>query len=844
MSQRENVSSQECIPELLVPVGGLDQLHAAVNNGADAVYLGGTRFNARGKAENFSLLQLRDAICYAHGRNVKVYVTFNTLLKDRELPIALDYAGTLWDIGADAVIVQDMGLVRMLGKNLPDLPLHMSTQGTVNGKWGVDLMKDFGIRRIVPARELSLQEIREMAEVCHGTVPAAHETASAAHGTVPAARGTAPTALPGDAGCRRTETPRRAPTCELEIFIHGALCMCYSGQCQMSRILGAAGGTGSVRSGNRGLCAQPCRLPYTDDRGRTGYFLSPKDLCLLEDIPALCEAGADSLKIEGRLKSPEYVAVVTGIYRKYLDQYARIGEIRVSAEDRQDLTQIYNRGGFTKGYLYGNPGDKILSGDSPKNTGIYIGKVRAVVDPRSAGKDRAAVAGAAKKDAVLVDTMLQGYLEEGDGVEFRASHQSERAGAAVRQSAAAKSEDVVRSVAAGKPMEHVPAAQGVAEAPAGGVVTFRRALPGGILRIGDMKGRIAAADRVFRVTQRSLLERARATYDTQDPAELDRRMRYPQKLQMTFDAAAGQPAVLTIREVKTKESREAACGPKTQEPWETVGREKTKEPWETVGNEKTKGSREPVRQVRIVSEGVMEEADHRPADPDRIVQQLQKLGGTPFSVSGEDIRVVLDGRCAVPIAQINQMRRDGIDQLLREKGGVDRLPVDMQRLAKAAQRLEGRRVKAPALPEGELVPLMEFMEAVEPGGLLPYVDAVSKGRLDAYIEKRFEEITARLKSADTGILIRGTSWIRQFLDAGVKVYGGHGLNIYNEEARLAFEEMGVRVAELSHETATAAEGGIPLMVTEHPIQSKTLTDRKGQVHSIERSPAGDKTIIW
>ena len=170
--------------------------------------------------------------------------------------------------------------------------------------------------------------------------------------------------------------------------------------------------------------------------------------------------------------------------------------------------------------------------------------------------------------------------------------------------------------------------------------------------------------------------------------------------------------------------------------------------------------------------------------------------------------------------------------------------MDMQRLAKAAQRLEGRRVKDPALPEGELVPLMEFMEAVEPGGLLPYVDAVSKGRLDAYIEKRFDEIAARLKSADTGILIRGTSWIRQFLDAGVKVYGGHGLNIYNEEARLAFEEMGVRVAELSHETATAAEGGISLMVTEHPIQSKTLTDRKGQVHSIERSPAGDKTIIW
>ncbi len=786
----ERVMRRVDLPELLAPAGGLAQLHAAVNNGADAVYLGGSRFNARGKAENFTLPRLRDAIAYAHERDVKIYVTFNTLLKDRELPEALDYAGALWDIGADAVIVQDMGLVHMLGKNLPELPLHMSTQGTITGKHAVELMKEFGIHRIVPARELPLEEIREMAEVCHSAGQA-------------------------DSGIRenRVASGRRVETCELEVFVHGALCMCYSGQCQMSRLLGASGGKGSVRSGNRGLCAQPCRLPYTDDQGRTGYFLSPKDLCLLEDIPALCEAGVDSLKVEGRLKSPEYVAVVTSIYRKYLDQYARTGKIQVSEEDRRDLTQIYNRGGFTKGYLYGNPGPKLLSGASPKNTGIYIGTVKSVVDPRNAGKDRAAAAGAAKKGAALVDVKLvsgkqQERLEEGDGVEFRRGEhvgggQEECFGEGHRE----------------RPGTGTPAAAMEQRAP-GGVVTFRRELAGGVrggmLRIGDMKGEIAAGDRVYRVTQRALLERARESFDTEDPAELDRRMRYPLKLQMAFEGAVGQPAVLKIREHENCEM------------------DSTK-----VRN---------IREIRVYSQDVLEVARNRAADPDRIRQQLAKLGGTPFAASPEEIRVLLDGRCVVPISQINKMRREGIDQLLQEKRRVDRLPADQDALAEVAQRLAGARLEEPAMPPGERIPLMEYMDMPEEeavsGRFLPYIDAVSRGRLDTFIEEHFDEIAARLKDADCGILIRTNSWIRQFLDAGVAVYGGHGLNIYNEEARLAYEEMGVQVAELSHETGISADGRIPLMITEHEVQSKTLTDRKGQVHLVERSSAGDKTFIW
>ncbi|MDO4176406.1 MAG: peptidase U32 family protein, partial [Bacillota bacterium] len=326
-------TSEFKLPELLAPVGGREQLVAAVNNGADAVYMGGSLFNARMKAVNFS--DLKGAIDYAHSWGVKVYITLNTLIKDAELPKAFEYACSLYEMGADAVILQDMGLARLIHKYLPDFPMHLSTQGTVYNRSGVEMAAEMGFSRIVPARECTMDEISTMCE-----------------------------AEP-----------------EIEVFVHGALCMCYSGQCQMSRMLGG----GSARSGNRGLCAQPCRLQYKDDKGRVSYALSPKDICTLDDLPALCEAGVDSFKIEGRLKSAEYVAVVTEIYRKYLDKFGAlrargedINSFEIAPKDRRKLLQIFNRGGFTEGYLHGNPGAEILSGHSPKNQGIPVGKVTAI----------------------------------------------------------------------------------------------------------------------------------------------------------------------------------------------------------------------------------------------------------------------------------------------------------------------------------------------------------------------------------------------------------------------------------------------------------------------------------
>ena len=237
----------------------------------------------------------------------------------------------LYSAGADALIVQDIGLSRLVRRYFPDFPLHLSTQGTLYNRQGVETAKELGFSRVVPARELSLEEIREVSDECHSG----------------------------------------KTSCEVEVFVHGALCMCYSGQCQMSRMLGGANG----RSGNRGLCAQPCRLPYENDRGEKGYFLSPKDICYIGSIGELCEAGVDSFKIEGRLKSPQYVAVVTSIYRKYMDMYAQTGRADVSDEDMNKLLQIFNRGGFTQKYLRGNLKENILSGESPKNRGVFIGTV-------------------------------------------------------------------------------------------------------------------------------------------------------------------------------------------------------------------------------------------------------------------------------------------------------------------------------------------------------------------------------------------------------------------------------------------------------------------------------------
>ena len=310
--------------EILAPAGSYESFHAAIVAGADAVYAGGPKFGARAFAENFTEDQLLNAIDYAHLHQRKFYLTVNTLLKDYEIEQLPEYLEPLYQRGLDAVIVQDMGVLNVVRQYFPDMDIHASTQMTVTGVNGAQFLKENGAVRVVPAREISLEEVRNIKSV---------------------------TGI------------------EMECFVHGALCYCYSGQCLLSSLIGG-------RSGNRGQCAQPCRLPYTVD-GEKGYLLSLKDICTLDIIPDLIEAGIDSFKIEGRMKRPEYVAGVTSIYRKYVDLYLKNPQkpYLVDDKDKEMLMDLFNRGGFHTGYYKQKNGRNMITIQKPNHIGVKVGTV-------------------------------------------------------------------------------------------------------------------------------------------------------------------------------------------------------------------------------------------------------------------------------------------------------------------------------------------------------------------------------------------------------------------------------------------------------------------------------------
>lgn len=312
--------------EVLAPAGSMESLYAAINKGADAIYLGGNKFSARAYASNFDNDNMIKAIDYAHSYNIKVYVTLNTILKENEIEEAVKYVGFLYEIGVDALIIQDVGLLKRIREEFKDFELHASTQLTVHNGEAALYFKDKGFHRIVLSRELSLDEIRYISKDL---------------------------------------------AIETEMFVHGALCISYSGQCLMSSIIGG-------RSGNRGRCAQPCRMEYTLKGEKTGekrgYLLSPKDMCTIEDVNEVINTGTYSLKIEGRMKRAEYVAGVVDNYRKAVDKALFNSKYDSQAGKRQ-LLQLFNRSGFTKAFLQKDTGKDMMSYNSPKNAGVPLGKV-------------------------------------------------------------------------------------------------------------------------------------------------------------------------------------------------------------------------------------------------------------------------------------------------------------------------------------------------------------------------------------------------------------------------------------------------------------------------------------
>ncbi len=330
-----SASSSRCVTELLAPAGDWDCVKAAVANGADAVYFGLPRFNARLRAHNFTEAELPEIVAYCHRHGVKAYVAFNTLVFTGELDAAADYLRQLNAAGVDALIVQDVGLIRLAAQITPALPIHASTQMTITSPEGVEFARDLGVERVVLARELSLRELEKFA---------------GADGR---------SALP------------------LEVFVHGALCVAYSGQCLTSESLGQ-------RSANRGECAQACRMPYemlvdgiVRDLGDRRYLLSPQDLAAVNEIPQLIAHGVVSFKIEGRLKAPEYVAAVCQVYRKAIDAALTEREFQTSAADRYQLEMTFSRGLYS-GWMHGVNHQELVSARFGKKRGPFVGRLKTV----------------------------------------------------------------------------------------------------------------------------------------------------------------------------------------------------------------------------------------------------------------------------------------------------------------------------------------------------------------------------------------------------------------------------------------------------------------------------------
>lgn len=405
--------------ELLAPVGDWNCLKAAVQNGADAVYFGVEQFNARMYAANFNVEDMKQVIDYCKLRNVKTNLTLNTLLENCEFDNAVDLAKEAYKAGVDAIIVQDLGLAKYLIDNIPGLPIHASTQMTVHNLQGVLKLEKLGFDRVVLSRELSCEEIEYICKNCK---------------------------------------------VEIETFIHGALCICYSGQCLFSSVVGG-------RSGNRGKCAGPCRLPYelisenaeTHERKSIdkGYLLSTKDLCGIAYLPRLVQAGVKCFKIEGRMKSPEYVATVTRIYRKYIDMVLNNYDFIIDEKDINDLMQVFNRGGFSDGHLDSKHNRNLIFPEKPSNMGIYLGTIKKYNSNKG-----------------HITLQLEEDLELGDSI----SVSNEASKYLV-------SELMIKNVNQKKVSANTE------------------------VTIGRMKGNIKVGDKVYRISSKALSDFAKASYD-------------------------------------------------------------------------------------------------------------------------------------------------------------------------------------------------------------------------------------------------------------------------------------------------------------------------------------------
>ena len=779
-------------PELLIPVGGIPQLIAAVENGADAVYLGGNAFNARISADNFDIENMEKAVDFCHLRGVKVYVTLNTLMRDDQLKPALKYAKNLYEIGVDALIIQDLGLGQIIRETLPDFEMHLSTQGTIFGPGGANLAKKLGYSRVVLAREMNIDEIKRV--------------------------------------CEKSNI-------ETEVFVHGALCFCFSGQCQLSRSFGG-------RSGNQGVCAQPCRLAYTsikkekidtkngisnkadktkaDCDSRKKYHLSPKDLSLIDHLEELIKIGVHSLKVEGRLKSPEYVATITRIYRKYIDKFSQNGSYEISNADREDLLQIFNRGKFTDAYLRGNSGDSLMAFEFPKNQGIYIGKTKSIRKIKSI-----------YTITISADTTKQ--LSAGDVIEARfydecGNLKTESTLITYIEYLNLKNKNTDSEKSTRKQQSDFEK------------FTHKQQLAVyGEVIVGDFSKPIPIGAKIYRVISKELSERAQESYKN-------------------LSMEAGRYVRTTGLNMKlyTNSERIFLEGDIEAAPNCSINQSMKIKPI-------------------TVSSAIQGELSPRES-LDKIKNNIGKLGGTPFHLSKLEIESEIP--MAIKISDINALRRELVAALEKEiissyKRSVlieDNSPgmrvnssqseidgigktsttakdvaIDIEHATGAKDSIEvyfyslndflasteppKTSNKIAILPIADILlkelPMQELQDKVMEKGYqdwIPYISNVSLGRENDIIENKLAEAVEIAKYQ--GIYLGNLEWQEIFSASGCKLYGDFGLNCYNSKTRKLLRDIGFLHVEPSSETYDEKNGAYPLMTAEHQIDADLLIDRK------------------
>ena len=719
------------LPELLAPAGNMQSFLAAVESGADAVYVGAKDFSARQYAENFSDKELANAIKYAHLRGVNVYLAINTLILDDEFNKSVEviYKACCSDI--DAIIIQDIGLASKIKELIPTINLHASTQMTIHNFEGVNLLKKLGFKRVILARELTLSQITDIAQ--------------------------------------------RAQGMELEIFVHGALCVGYSGQCIFSSMVGG-------RSGNRGRCAQPCRqkyklIDYTGNYeaydGSCGdYLLSTKDLCTLEVLPEIVSTGVHSIKIEGRMKSPEYVATVTRIYRKHLDFIGSGRNVSTKEEDIKDLQLIFNRGGFTKGFIGDEHGASLMSFDTPSHKGIECGKI---ID--------------FDEKSHIAKIALTSFLRMGDVIKHTPGGDD--------------STTITKLLQEGEKVESC--------------------LSGEIAEISTSQV-WRKDDIVYKVYDKKLVSNAAATYS----GKIFKRV----PLYAHFSLNFGNHIALKM--------------------WDEDG---------TV--------------VEVNGKKPAEESKKVDLTPDKVLEQLESMGNTPFYLAKAEIEI--EQNLFLPLSEINDVRRKTVE-LIGEKRieKKKKLCEDEKAFKERANSILEKPVRivekqkpeiSVFLPDAELIPRIKTMDISRvyiqsdqffADKIVPRTieDMVKRGKevflafpritLKSELDSIYENIKKIENYGFTGALVGNLGMVKMFkILKDFKIHADYSMNLLNKFAAQTVEDLKLESATLSPElelkqiaaiagsnkieTEVIIHGRLPLMVSRFcPIRGVLQPDNKSR----------------